>query len=103
MIWVAILGVTFLALLAGWRTYCDKISKERANGTYAKRFIYVREDGTARELIPDEVVHLNTDYKGADGARPYIKSTYGQLTPDGKIWGYLSRRKLPRQIPIDLK
>src|SRR5437763_5138126 len=95
MIWAAIIGVTLLALVVWSRVQSARIGREKANGTYARQFIHVNEDGTVRELTGDEIKHLNTEYEVLDGARPYIKSRYKQRTPDGKIWGYLRRRKLP--------
>lgn len=63
-------------------------------------FIYVEEDGSARELDDDEKVYLKTEFYGGDGNRPYIKLRYESLTPDGKILGYLPRRQLPKNIEI---
>lgn len=63
-------------------------------------YIYVEEDGSARELDDDEKDYLNTKFHPADGARPYIKFQYESLTPDGLISGYLRRRQLPKDIPI---
>jgi hypothetical protein len=69
-------------------------------GTYARKFVYVEDNGTARELSADEIKYLNTKFYPVDGARPYIKSRYKQLTPDGKIGGYLLRHKVPPEIQI---
>jgi hypothetical protein len=65
-------------------------------------FIYVNDDGSARELDADEREYLNTKFDHADGARPYIKFRYESLTPDGRISGYLRRRQLPRRININV-
>ena len=75
---------------SGWPTEAEKDL-----GTYANHFVYVNEDGSARELTPDEREYLNTKFLPGDSGRPYIKSRYQQLTPDGKIWGFLLRQKLP--------
>ncbi|HLM61509.1 MAG TPA: hypothetical protein VK308_11955, partial [Pyrinomonadaceae bacterium] len=48
-------------------------------------YIYVEEDGSARELDEDEQIYLKTEFHGGDGNRPYIKLRYESLTPDGKI------------------
>jgi len=64
-------------------------------GSRGNLYVYVEDDGTARALEADELDYLNTDFLGGDGGRPYIKSSYGQLTPDKRIGGYLLRRKLP--------
>ena len=63
-------------------------------------YVYVEEDGTVRELDEEERDYLKTEFYGADGDRPYIKSRYNQLTSDKKIWGYLPRHRLPRKIKI---
>ncbi|HSS14567.1 MAG TPA: hypothetical protein VLL04_11775, partial [Rhizomicrobium sp.] len=74
---------------------------EKADGTYSRQFVYINEDGTARELTASEHEYLNTTYHGADGARPYIKGRYQSQTPDKKIWGYLARRKLPPGMSVN--
>lgn len=69
-------------------------------------FVYVENDGTVRELYKEEIEYLQTEFEPTDGARPYIKSSYDQLTPDKKITGFLHRSKVPREIEItntDLK
>jgi len=63
-------------------------------------YVYVNDDGSARELTADEREYLNTEFHGADGARPYIKFRYESLTPDLRIRGYLRRRQLPKRIRI---
>ena len=65
------------------------------------QFIYVRDEGGARELNESEKEYLSTNFHPADGGRPYIKTHYEALTPDGKMGGYLRRRQLPKRIAID--
>jgi hypothetical protein len=100
MTWVAIIAAASLALVFWPRIQNAKAGREKVSGTYARRFIYVNDDGTARELAPDEIEYLNMTFDLFDGARPYIKRRYRQLTPDGKISGYLPRRKLPRKTRV---
>ena len=64
------------------------------------KYVAVDYDGSVRELYPEEVEHLCQKYHDSDGARPYIKNSYGQKTPDGKISGYILRRRVPKDIPI---
>ena len=73
---------------------------EKDAGTFANYFIYINEDGTARELTPDERSYLNTEFHPVDGNRPYIKYNYDQISPDGKISGFLLKRRLPRRMPV---
>jgi hypothetical protein len=69
----------------------------------AYRFVYVEDDGTARELTKDEIDYLETDFHGSDGARPNIKFDYQQRTPDGRLRGFLERSKLPARIKRQLE
>ena len=63
-------------------------------------YVYVEDDGNARELNAEEREYLSTKFEGGDGARPYIKLRYESLTPDGRLSGYLRRRRLPKSIPV---
>jgi len=38
------------------------------------RYVHVEADGSARELHPSERRYLETEFKGGDGAAPYIKA-----------------------------
>lgn len=64
-------------------------------------YVFVNNDGTSRELNDEEIVYLSEDFEGGDGARPYVKSNYGSLTPDGRQNGYLRRRQLPKYVLIE--
>ncbi len=64
------------------------------------RFVYVNEDGSVREVTMLEKLYLQTKYSGGDGARPYIKITYSDKTPDGRIAGFCYRNAVPRNIEI---
>jgi hypothetical protein len=101
MIWIATIGSILVAVIVWWGIWSARTRKEKANGSYALRFVYVEEDGSARELSADEREHLNTEFEGADGNRPYVKCRYRELAPDGKISGYLSRRRLPGSIHVN--
>jgi hypothetical protein len=110
----ALIGITFIRWLAAdllvligggvlwllWEARGYPSEREKGAGTHADHFIYVNEDGTARDLTVDEKDYLNTRFHAADGARPYIKSRYRQLTPDRKISGYLLRSRLPPSVPV---
>ena len=63
-------------------------------------FVFVNDDGSARELDDDEIEYLSTDFHPADGGRPYIKLDYEDRTPDGMLHGYLRRRQLPVRVSI---
>lgn len=82
-----------LQMLLGRRT-----AKE--NGAKTFEFVYVNQDGTARELSSDERDYLSTDFLPNDGARPYIKRSYAALDGWGSMSGFLRRRKLPPSVAV---
>lgn len=64
------------------------------------RFVHVNDDGSARALTRSESEYLATEFKGADGARPYVKAHYDARTPDGRLSGFLERSKLPAHVAV---
>lgn len=63
-------------------------------------YVHVDYDGSVRELYEEEKKELKRKYPGGDSGRPYIKYKYEEKTPDGKISGYIPRRRVPKEIPI---
>jgi len=74
-----------------------KYSIARDPADARERFVWVSDDGSARELSAEECVFLATPFEGADGGRPYVKESYCSLTPDGRMLGFLELRRLPRE------
>lgn len=62
-------------------------------------YVYVNADGTARELHPNERKYLETEFRGGDGAAPYIKRSYEERNGWGELRGYLERSRLPIGTP----
>ena len=62
--------------------------------------MYVENDGSVRELDKTEEAYLSEKFHPNDGARPYVKFSYKQLTPDGNVSGFIARRRVPAKIPI---
>ena len=60
----------------------------------AQDYVFVEEDGSSRELTPDEAEYLATAFHPADGGRPYVKNSYKSRTPGGSIAGFLRRADL---------
>lgn len=58
-------------------------------------------DGAAWELTDAEKKYVDTEFLPFDGARPYIKSEYRQRTPLGAINGFIDRKKVPADIPVN--
>ena len=72
----------------------------KAAGTFARQFVWVEDDGSVRELGFDEQAYMNTEFHPGDGARPYIKARYSARSPDGRLSGFLPRRKLPGNASV---
>jgi hypothetical protein len=98
VILAALLGVFSLWLL--WQSRGWPFSGERRAGTFAKHFIFIESDGSARELMPDEIEYLNTEFDPGDGARPYIKSRYKEKNGHGNLSGFLLRKLVPKRVRI---
>ena len=64
-------------------------------------YIYIEEDGRARELHATEREYLETPFQFGDGGRPYTKSSYEQKNGWGKTNGFLERSKVPDQVHIE--
>jgi len=46
------------------------------------KYVYVEDDGSVREVSKEDEDYLTTQFHPADGARPYIKSSYKERKPD---------------------
>ena len=94
---VAVLLLSALALGYGlWRLVEIPQRRWRAS-TFD--YVYIDDNGEARELNADEDEYLSTALF-LDDAELNIKPRYGSLTPTGAMHGYLKRRQLPRWVPI---
>jgi len=58
------------------------------------RFVFMNDDGSTRELLPDEAEYLAMAFHPADGGRPYIEAAATSRTPDGRLGGFLRRSAL---------
>lgn len=63
-------------------------------------FVHVNLDGSARELSPGEQEYVSREHDMGDGGRPYFKTSYESRDGWGSRSGYLSRRRLPKHVPI---
>ena len=91
---VAVLAVLVIAAVLGL------LLRPRRRREPGFAYVFVEEDGSARELEAEEREYLGTDFPPGDGGRPYVKLRYESRTPDGRLGGYLLRRRLPARIPV---
>lgn len=93
---LSFLGVIAIVALVVYLKYFIHLRPKESGFKY----VYVQEDGTVRELDEEDVEYLKTEFSPNDGARPYIKISYNQLTPDKKISGFIQRNRVPKKIKI---
>lgn len=63
-------------------------------------FVYVNQDGTARELSPEERAYLCEFFDPFDGGRPYIKASYNCVDGYGSPSGFIELKNVPSNITI---
>lgn len=90
-----IIALIFIAILyLAWR-----ICPRRRNESGFK-YVYINQDGSARELCNAEREFLSIVFHGADSSRPYIKWGYPGRDGYGSLSGFLLRNRVPRRITI---
>ena len=96
-----------LKRLNPWRAFAtafeaaQKRNYGRAVPKPSEVLVRIDGDGSAWELTDAEKKYVDTEFSPFDGARPYIKSDYLQRTPLGAINGFIDRKKVPTEIPIN--
>ncbi|MGD0897160.1 MAG: hypothetical protein ABR915_04945 [Thermoguttaceae bacterium] len=58
-------------------------------------YVYINEDGSARELHSKEREYLETPFGPGDGARPYVKFRYEDRDGWGSLAGFCARSEVP--------
>jgi hypothetical protein len=99
LFFIIIIAIIVIALILIYIKYLRPLRPKESGFEY----VYVEQNGTVRELDEEEIKYLNEEFSPADGARPYIKTSYKDLTPDGKIYGYINRNRVPKNIIIEKK
>ena len=89
-----VIVVIVAAAILLWR------SRPRRKPELGFEFVYVNQDGSARETSPEERAYLSEDFDGGDSGRPYIKTSYESRDGWGSQSGFIRRRLVPASIPI---
>jgi hypothetical protein len=63
-------------------------------------YVHVNEDGSVRELSPEERSFLETPFTPGDGGRPATKESYSSLNGWGNPRGFCRRDRIPSDIEI---
>jgi hypothetical protein len=88
------------ALLVGYFVSRLWPRKEEKAKEPSLKFVYVNQDGSARELSPAEQAYLAEKFVGGDSGRPYIKSSYKCIDGWGSQSGFIDARMLPAGTSI---
>ncbi len=76
------------------------IVSRQAAKQYPYPYVHVNDDGTVRELRPEERSFLETPFSPGDGGRPALKSSYDSRNGWGSIRGFCRRDKIPPSVEI---
>lgn len=81
------------------------VSRLRQSRVQDRRFsfVYVNQDGSVREVSPEERGYLSEKFSGGDGGRPYIKPSFESRDGWGSLSGFMARRHVPsgtRILPV---
>ncbi len=69
--------------------------------TGERDFVYVNQDGSVRELSPDEREYLSESFRPGDGGRPYIKESHESVDGWGSMSGFLPRSLVPGHLAVE--
>ena len=97
MIFGLLLAVVAIALLAAYLTRRGRPRRPQEPGF---RYVYINQDGSAREVSPQEQRYLSQEFSGGDSGRPYIKASYESLDGWASQSGFIARRRVPIQVLI---
>jgi hypothetical protein len=97
---VSCILLIFLAFHLGYGLWLLIEIPTRKWGESAFDYVYVDDDGSARELNAEEDEFVTTTLFPDDQAQFFIKPRYESLGPDGRLRGYLRRRQLPKNASV---
>ena len=75
---------------------CDRATFPLTRDPYP--YIFVNDDGSARELHAAERAYLEQGCIPFDGGRPYVKNSFAAHDGWGSVKGFLERSKFPNGL-----
>jgi len=96
---LGIVGITVL-MVAGYVLYLVIAMRSRRPVGEGFHYVWIDDDGSAREVTDAERRRLTTEYAPKDSRRPYVKLRYESKDSQGRRRGFLRRRQLPAGVPI---
>lgn len=100
-LWFIIFGLLLIvAWFGGLIVYFRWKGRSRRPKEPGFEYVYVNQDGSARELSPDEQRFLSEKFPFGDSGRPYIKINYESVDGWGSLSGFIRRRCVPSHVNI---
>jgi hypothetical protein len=96
---LGIVGITVL-MVAGYVLYLVIVMRSRRPVEEGFHYVWIDDDGSAREVTEAERRRLLAEYPPKDSRRPYVKLRYESKDSHGRRRGFLRRRQLPAGVPI---
>jgi hypothetical protein len=97
---IVCVGGLLVALVGGAFAWFAVVNRPRRRREAGFEYVWINDDGSARELEAEECKHLTTKFHPTEGGRPHIKFWYESKTPEGRLSGFLRRRQVPVSVPI---
>lgn len=94
-----VLGVA-LVVVGAYVAWLSLMARPRRPDDGGFEYVYIEDDGSAREVTEAERRRLTTDFEEGDSRRPYVKLRYESRDDQGRRRGFLRRRQLPPEVPI---
>lgn len=97
-----VVGVIVIVVLVigAYAAYLAFAMRSRRPAEPGFEYVYVEDDGSAREVTEAEQRRLTTTYPAGDSRRPYVKLRYEAHDDQGRQRGFLRRRQLPARVAI---
>lgn len=92
--------VIVVVVLAAYAVFLAVVARSRRPAEPGFEWVYIEDDGSAREVTEAEGKRLTTDYPAGDSRRPYVKLRYESRDDQGRRRGFLRRRQLPPDVPV---
>jgi len=97
--------IAFLVLpilvIGGYVAWLAVAMRSRRANDGGFEYVYVDDDGVARELTDGEKQRVGAVFEKGDSRCPYIKLRYESRDDQGRRRGFLKRRQLPAGVPIE--
>ena len=100
LLYVAAIVAAVVAVVGVYVVVLSVMMRSRRPEEAGFEYVYIEDDGSAREVTDGERRRLTTEDAQGNSRRPYIKLRYECRDAEGRRSGFLRRRQVPSGIPI---